>query len=416
MNQPTDFSYYENLITQFYSHPNDLASIEAQLSQVQSSLDGWQFADRCLQSGSDRVRFFGALTFTIKINQDKPGLSESDLSDILARVLSWTAINASTPGNTLVLRKLFSAVIALFRHENASWSYCIRATALFLHQPASNVRFPSDADVAAGRQMILDVETAPGRLNPVSFANDMTSRQLDNLLMFATTFAEDMGKLQSSKSECRSKQLLNVPDILPFLEQAFQRSAQGTSDSEIAFLCYKAWIAYAEDLLHRDAEDLLSLYGLLGPAMSLLCDAESFAFAAEFFADIFINYRSKFSGQNVSLFYDLVIESDWGKHHSEMLHNYIETPEDEKLPSDRLELFMQLVLAFGQHQTARLFSEDEDDPICTPHRKKHLVALIRQISSAQSYECNDVAVCDSIADFWDNFLVDASPEYDHIDV
>ena len=50
--------------------PQEVARTQDALQKLQRSQQGWQFADALLQSQDEKVRFFGALTFTIKINQD----------------------------------------------------------------------------------------------------------------------------------------------------------------------------------------------------------------------------------------------------------------------------------------------------------------------------------------------------------
>ena len=59
--------------------PQDVARIQDALQKLQRSQQGWQFADALLQSRDDKVRFFGALTFTIKINQDWQGISAFEI-------------------------------------------------------------------------------------------------------------------------------------------------------------------------------------------------------------------------------------------------------------------------------------------------------------------------------------------------
>ena len=60
------------LIQKLYSPgtPQEISKIQDILQNLQRSQEGWQFADALLQSLDDKVRFFGALTFTIKINHD----------------------------------------------------------------------------------------------------------------------------------------------------------------------------------------------------------------------------------------------------------------------------------------------------------------------------------------------------------
>ena len=64
--------------------PQDIARIQDALQKLQRSQQGWQFADALLRSHDDKVRFFGALTFTIKINQDWQGVSAFEIPETKA--------------------------------------------------------------------------------------------------------------------------------------------------------------------------------------------------------------------------------------------------------------------------------------------------------------------------------------------
>lgn len=48
----------------------EITRIQDALQKLQRSPDGWRLADALLGSEDDKVRFFGALTFTIKLNAD----------------------------------------------------------------------------------------------------------------------------------------------------------------------------------------------------------------------------------------------------------------------------------------------------------------------------------------------------------
>ena len=52
------------------SHAKKLAETEATLRVLQRSPQGWDIADALLNSTDEHVRFFGALTFTVKLNAD----------------------------------------------------------------------------------------------------------------------------------------------------------------------------------------------------------------------------------------------------------------------------------------------------------------------------------------------------------
>lgn len=60
------------LVQQLYlaGSPQNVSRLENVLQRMQRSPQGWQLAEALLQSGDSQVRFFGALTFMIKIKLD----------------------------------------------------------------------------------------------------------------------------------------------------------------------------------------------------------------------------------------------------------------------------------------------------------------------------------------------------------
>lgn len=72
INAPQSIAEVEQLVKRLYQpgNPELIATIQHQLQQLQKSNDGWQLADALLSSEDVNVRFFGALTFTVKLNND----------------------------------------------------------------------------------------------------------------------------------------------------------------------------------------------------------------------------------------------------------------------------------------------------------------------------------------------------------
>lgn len=60
------------LVKRLYTpgHPRTIAQLDDQLKLLQHSAEGWQLADALLGSSDVNVRFFGALTFQVKLNND----------------------------------------------------------------------------------------------------------------------------------------------------------------------------------------------------------------------------------------------------------------------------------------------------------------------------------------------------------
>lgn len=51
-------------------HGRKISQNEATLRVLQRSPQGWEIADALLHNDDEQVRFFGALTFTVKLNSD----------------------------------------------------------------------------------------------------------------------------------------------------------------------------------------------------------------------------------------------------------------------------------------------------------------------------------------------------------
>ncbi|KAI4213711.1 MAG: hypothetical protein LQ351_003677 [Letrouitia transgressa] len=180
------FEEVEQLVQNLYrpGSPQDVAETQDRLQQLQRSPQGWQLADSLLQSQDDQVRFFGALTFTIKINIDwhdiafGRSLDEGDAVSLLDRLLHWLVKLVAVGEGQLVLRKLCTSLVAYFLCPLASWDKSLRHL-LCCFQAGSAVRtdalgqFPSTSDLI----------------------RRMDRLQTLTILWFATTLIEEVGKI-----------------------------------------------------------------------------------------------------------------------------------------------------------------------------------------------------------------------------
>jgi hypothetical protein len=69
---PLRFEEIEGLVKSLYDPGNakKISQNEATLRILQRSPQGWEIADALLKSNDEQVRFFGALTLTVKLNAD----------------------------------------------------------------------------------------------------------------------------------------------------------------------------------------------------------------------------------------------------------------------------------------------------------------------------------------------------------
>lgn len=69
---PLNMEELERLVKKMQApgNPKEISEANATLQVLQRSPQGWEMADALLNSNDLNCRFFGALTFTIKINAD----------------------------------------------------------------------------------------------------------------------------------------------------------------------------------------------------------------------------------------------------------------------------------------------------------------------------------------------------------
>lgn len=69
---PLGLQEIEQLVKTLYDpgHAKKIPETEATLRVLQRSPQGWEIGDALLNSTDENVRFFGALTLTVKLNAD----------------------------------------------------------------------------------------------------------------------------------------------------------------------------------------------------------------------------------------------------------------------------------------------------------------------------------------------------------
>jgi hypothetical protein len=166
---------------------------------IQRSSQGWQVADGLLGAEDADMRFFGALTFTVKINLDLFGspsareknvresndsgrheFSEKDIQDLVSLLMNRFVFLVNSGEKPLVIRKLSSSLVALFLNPSTSWNraICDLAASLSSHtQVPKDQYLPSDFEGAA----------LPALNEP----------QIVALLQFSTVMAEESAKRSS---------------------------------------------------------------------------------------------------------------------------------------------------------------------------------------------------------------------------
>ena len=116
----------ERLVQSLYRPGTDVYYIQSVLQGYQRSTEGWQLADALLQSQDPNVRFFGALTFTIKINNDWESLNPEGTEALRNRLMERLVLGSTVREVPLVLRKVCSTLVAYFLRPTVDWRRCVR--------------------------------------------------------------------------------------------------------------------------------------------------------------------------------------------------------------------------------------------------------------------------------------------------
>jgi hypothetical protein len=170
---------------------DNIKAIQEKLQQIQKSPQGWDVARYLLDHPNSSTKFFGALTFIVKINQSwcvdavllnlwvrLTVLYRSDLSTDAIQQLKNYLIGSyvslvESQEKQLVTRKLSAALIAIF-FKDESWTHPIQDIATFFWQH--------------GRQTSSDIDYE-GKVVPA-----LNGAQISGLLSFSQTMAEDSVK------------------------------------------------------------------------------------------------------------------------------------------------------------------------------------------------------------------------------
>jgi hypothetical protein len=110
------------------------------IHELQKSDSAWDLADRLLKNDDQNVRFFGALTLTVKINTDWRKLSESTESEkdaILRGLLNALVQAVDRNESRLVTQKLCSSLVKFLSWPIYDWTQIVPLIAQSFHRGAS---------------------------------------------------------------------------------------------------------------------------------------------------------------------------------------------------------------------------------------------------------------------------------------
>ncbi|KAH8598068.1 armadillo-type protein [Bisporella sp. PMI_857] len=375
---PTSFQEVEASIIQMYQPGAKVSHLQEKLQKLQRSPEGWQLAQTLLNSKEEVVRFFGALTFTVKLNTDSSSLTDSDVHALLQSLIIWLIRSLEKGEGVLVIRKLCSTLAAFFIQFSTTWTRCLKHIlyCLCLNQavPYSNL---TDAP-----------ETA-------LLVQNISNEKAIIVFWFISTLVEDVGKMDSSsmKTHRYHQQVVpNVNDVVPLIERYATNSNAGVDVKcrQEAMKCFQAWVSYSHRAFIDDEVVLDPLKSLTKHAIIALVDDTLYEITIELISDILSNYSKFLEKDDIALLYSL-FGSQWAQERYQRLVN-----GDFDFDSIQFGLFM---IAFGDANVEELAQKAGTEPQC-----QQLLTALGGLLGAEGYAVNDDKIFVPALEFWSTFV------------
>ncbi|KAI1479635.1 ARM repeat-containing protein [Daldinia eschscholtzii] len=363
----------EHLVHELYkpNPPQTISRIQEILQTLQKSPGGWQLADGLLSLPDQNVKFFGALTFTVKLNTES--LSDDDAVSVLQKLITFliTSLRDGTAG--FVVKKLCSTLVTYFIHYSHTWPRCIRHLSYCLE---SRTYVPiEDAD------------------NSSPYEDIVQSLDVENLyavLWFAQILPNEAEKIDTKPIKYISlhdRLATNAADVVVLLSHGIKPVSDGSTRPADSISCLQAWIQYIQ---RNPKQPLVQQFQkLVDPVINCLPHADLYDVAVGLLTDALEDWQSFFVRDHFESLYS-VFSSDWGR------DKYRSLIESEEMDDDDIH-FGLFMLAFGN---ARI--EDLTDG--TNERAQHFLTMLAGLLSAKGYPGVDDKIFVPALEFWGTFV------------
>ncbi|WPH00834.1 Hypothetical protein R9X50_00366400 [Acrodontium crateriforme] len=375
---PTNIEEVEQLVKRLYqpNSPKIIQEINNQLQHLQLSSDGWQMADTLLGSNDSTVRFFGALTFQVKLNNDGPSLDHSTAQTVLTRLVFWL-VQVSHDRDAMVCRKLCSALTTYFLRSPFIWKRPLQHLAMSLQNGNAVVEAPvenSSTDIS----MIL---------------RDLDSYQIITLLWFSSTLADEVGKVDpntAANAQMHTLMETIVRNASALMQHAFtnQGGEETNSASSEALKCFLNWVNYAQPVWQKKPEGLEVLRALIEPAAHCLTIPDLQRHSLDVFRDLLESYTTFFQPEHLHLLAQII-----DTYIQPVLLQGLQDKDPEVLP------YGQMVIALGVATVTQVVEEPTNQ-----YGSINMVKLQFEILKAPGYPGDDDELSIQAIEFWNTYI------------
>ncbi|KAF2087011.1 ARM repeat-containing protein [Saccharata proteae CBS 121410] len=379
---PTSIAEVEELVKRLYQAgtPAQVQAVEKQLQQLQKSQEGWILADTLLSSSDANVRFFGALTFTVKLKSDWQSLDDGGAHELLLRLITWLVKLVFQGEKDLVVRKLCTTLVQYYLTPKSKWVKCIRHIICSFANGAA-VPTEDDSDLA----QYPPVETIIGTMH---------ARQLLPVILIAGALIEELSRTAWStvqQSEHESKIMRNCKDVVILLQRAFSFNGDDAGRvHEEAFDCMTTWALFVTR--NQYSEDCMvykpRLQTLIQPA--LRCAHEDAEHGVEGLSQLLRRRSELFEREHLGMTAELIVNSQWGQ---EQLAELMSGESSS-------EAFVSLALAFASAVRIQMVADASSWP--------QILSLMHQLVRCPGYAVEDEEASVQALEFWSSYADDTA--------
>ncbi|KAF2172762.1 hypothetical protein M409DRAFT_16727 [Zasmidium cellare ATCC 36951] len=376
---PTSVQEVEQLVKRLYApgNPRTIAQVDDQLKLLQHSPEGWQLADALLGSSDVNVRFFGALTFQVKLNNDGARLDAETAKTVGMRLVYWTVQRDRAGEGMLVRKKLCASLATYFLRSSVRWTKPLLHLAVSFQQgdavPEERLSASHDA---------ID-QTLP----------TLTDSQLATLLWLSGSLATEAAKTDSTTPENMQLHTLMedmVASASKIIRHASKRpdTAQGGKLRAESLACFLNWVNYAQPMWHAQQESLNHLRNLVEDLAPMLTEDSPQSEAMDVFRDILESFTTFFKPQHMQLLANIINQFAAPK-----MLQLLQDKEPEVIP------VAQLIIAYGIANIQQVVEEPENE-----YGSRNIVRLLLAIFEAPGYPGDDDEVSIHNIEFWNTYI------------
>lgn len=355
-----------------------VSRIQETLQKLQRSPEGWQLAQSLLGSKEETVRFFGALTFIVKLNTDPKSLSNDDAQALLQNIIGWLIQSLEKGEGAVVVRKLCSVLAAYFLQFSQSWTRCVKHLLYCL---------------CLGRATTYsDIGDAP---DSTVLIQRLSSDKAVIIFWFISTLVEDVGKMDSNsmkQHKFHQQVIPNVEDVVPLIQKyiAGDAVANDVKVRQEAMSCFQAWVSYSHRAFIDDEVVLDPLKTLTKPAIMSLVDNDLYEISVELITDVLSNFSKFLQKEDMDLLFSL-FNSQWAQERYQRLID-----GDFDFDSVQFGLFM---IAFGDANVEDLAQKAGTDPQCG-----QFLSALGGLLRAEGYAVNEDKIFVPALEFWSTLV------------